>query len=583
MTDPFNFVNINWIWPTLFIASFIWLIYAWKEKAHYGHSKFILHLGVSLAAISSLVLIALQPQIPVKQDTQVAVLLTDGYDQAQLDSLKKINQTLEVSPYKIGEAIFDPDRLPSSVFILGHGIRAFDYWQLATTPTRYLGGKELKGVTQLNYDTYQTKGSRIQFNGTYTNPNKNHKLLLEGPGGTPLDSVILKEEPSQLFEVSTDLSITGNFRFHLVEKDSLGMVLSKDVLPLTIIEKSPLKILVLNGFPTFESKYLKNYLAEAGHQVVVKNQLTTARYKYEYFNMTSRPIIDITTEKLDFFDLLIIDTKSLKELSNRQIRTLRSAVSELGLGILIQADDNYFSGKKPIASFQFDPEKGKDATITAYPKQNIKKAPYQFKNNFSLQTIHGSDAKIWSAYERLGAGRVGSTVFQNTFELILNGHAKTYHHFWSEMIEKMSKRKTPSVQWSTNRHVAYLDQAFKFELRTAIPKPNLESSEGYSIPLQRDLYVKSLWKGQVYPRDIGWKQQYLSQDSMAVFQYYVTDDSQWKTITNFHTIKGNQIHFNDDTIHSVPAPREALKPVNPLWFFLIFILCSGYLWLAPKL
>lgn len=582
MTDPFHFINIHWIWPILIIASFIWLLYAWKEKAHYGRSKFILHLGVSLVAILSLVLIALQPQIPVKQDTQVAVLLTNEYDPAQLDSLKKINQKLEVSTYEMGEAIFDSDYLPSSVFILGHGIRSFDYWQLETIPTRYLGGKELKGVTQLNYDPDQTKGNRIQFNGTYTNPSKNNKLLLEGPDGTPLDSVILQEEKSQLFEVSTELDFIGNFKFHLVEKDSLGTVLSKDVLPLTIVEKSPLKVLVLNGFPTFESKYLKNYLAEAGHQVVVKNQLTTARYKYEYFNMTSRPIIDITTEKLDFFDLLIVDTKSLKELSNRQIRTLRSAVSELGLGILIQADDNYFSDKKPIASFQFDPEKGKNATLTAYPIQNIKKAPYQFRNNFSLQTIHGSDAKIWSAYERLGAGRVGSTVFQNTFELILNGNAKTYQSFWSELIEKISKRKTPAAQWRANRHVAYLDQPFEFALRTSIPKPSVETSSGHSIPLQRDLHVKSLWKGQVYPRDIGWKQLYLSQDSSAVFQYYVTDSSQWKSITNFHTVKDNQIRFND-TNHSPPAPRETLKPLNPLWFFLIFILCSGYLWLAPKL
>lgn len=582
MTDPFNFVNINWIWPILIIASLIWLIYAWKEKAHYGHPKFTLHLGVSLVAIISLVLIALQPQTTVKQDTQVAVLLTDGYDPVQLDSLKKINQKLEVFTYKMGETIFAPDHLPSSVFILGHGIRAFDYWQLETIPTHYLGGTALKGVTQLNYDAYQTKGNRIQFNGTYTNPSKNHKLLLEGPGGTPLDSVIFQEDKSQLFEVAADLNVTGNFKFNLVEKDSLGTVLSKDVLPLTIVEKSPLKILVLNGFPTFESKYLKNYLAEAGHQVVVKNQLTTARYKYEYFNMTSRPIINITTEKLDFFDLLIIDTKSLKGLSNQQIRTLRSAVSELGMGILIQADDNYFSGKKRIASFQFVPEKGKEAALNAYPKQNIKKAPYQFKNNFSLQTIHGSDAKIWSAYERLGAGRVGSTVFQNTFELILNGQANTYQSFWSEMIEKISKRKTPAAQWSANRHVAYLHQPFEFELRTTIPKPGVETSEGYSIPLQRDLHVKSLWKGQVYPRDIGWKQQYLSQDSTAVFQYYVTDDSQWKSIIDFHTVKDNQIRFNDN-LRSAPAPRETLKPVNPLWFFLIFILCSGYLWLVPKL
>ncbi len=582
MIDQLNFVNINWIWPILTSAIFIWLVFAWKERAHYGSSKFIIHLGVSFIAISSLVIMALQPQIRLKKDTQVAVLLTDGYDQVQLDSLKKANQKLEVYPYRIGEAIFDTDKTPSSVFVLGNGIRPFDLWQLETIPTLYLGGKELRGVTQLNYDYYQTKGNRIQFNGTYQNPTKKNRLLLEGPGGRTLDSIILTDEKSQLFEVSTDLNVIGNFTYHLVEKDSLGTVISKDILPLTIVDKTPLKILILNGFPTFESKYLKNYLAETGHQVVVKNQLTTARYKYEYFNMTSKPIIDITQEKLETFDLLIIDTKSLKALSNRQLTTLKTALRELGLGILIQPNANYFSSKKLVSSFKFDPEKSKDAFLDRYPKQNLKKYLYQFRDDFSIQPIHSSGSKIWSAYERVGSGRVGSTVFQNTFELVLNGQTKTYHSFWSEIIEKISKRKTPSVQWRTSHNFAYQNQPYEFELRTTVPNPIVQYSEGYSIPLQRDVHVKSLWKGKVYPRDIGWTQQFVNQDSTAVFQYYVTDNSQWKSITNFNTIKTNQIHFND-TSKSTNSPRTTLKLVNPLWFFVIFILCSGYLWLEPKL
>ncbi len=483
MIDRLSFVNISWIWVILITAIFIWLVFAWKERAHYGSSKFIIHLGISFLAISSLVLMALQPRIHVKKDRQVAVLLTVGYDQTQLDSLKETNQKLKIHRYKIGEAIFDTEKTPSSVLVLGHGIRSFDHWQLETIPTTYLGGKELKGVTQLNYDYYQTKGNRIQFKGTYQNPTKNNRILLEGPGGSSLDSLILSDEKSQLFEVSTDLNITGNFTYHLVEKDSIGTVLSKAVLPLTIVEKSPLKILMLNGFPTFESKYLKNYLAETGHQVVVKNQLTTARYKYEYFNMTSKPIIDITKEKLETFDLLIIDTKSLKALSNQQLTTLKTAVRELGMGILIQPDANFFSSKKLVSSFKFDLEKSKYAVLKDYPKQNLKKYSYQFKAEFSIQPIHSSGSKIWSAYERIGSGRVGSTVFKNTFELILNGHIKTYHSLWSKIIEKISKRKTPSVQWRASHNYAYKDQPFEFELRTSVPNPIVESSEGYSIPM----------------------------------------------------------------------------------------------------
>ena len=74
----------------------------------------------------------------------------------------------------------------------------------------------------------------------------------------------------------------------------------------------------------------------------------------------------------------------------------------------------------------------------------------------------------------------------------------------------------------------------------------------------------------------------MKQDSTAAFQYYVTDSSEWKSITNFNTIKANQIHFNTK-LKSEYSQRDTLKLVNPLWFFMIFILCSGYLWLEPKL
>ena len=582
MIDRFSFVHINWIWAIVIIAIFIWLVFAWKERDNYGSSKFIINLGVSFLAISSIVLIALQPQIHIKKDTQVAVILTEGYIQKQLDSLKKANQKLEIYSYKVGEAIFDIDKIPSSIFILGNGIRSFDHWQLENIPSIYLGGKELKGISQLNYDYNQAKGNHVKFNGNYKNPTKNNRLLLEGPGGRTLDSLILSDAKAQLFEVSTDVNITGNFTYHLVEKDSLGTVLSKDVLPLSIVEKTPLKILMLNSFPTFEFKYLKNYLAETGHQVVVKNQLTTARYKYEYFNMTSKPIISITQEKFESFDLLIIDAKFLKTLSNRQRVILKNTVREFGLGILILSDVDFFISKKVISSFKFNPEKNNEAALKEYPKQSLKKYLYQFKDDFSLEPIHNSGSNIWSAYERVGSGRIGSTVFQNTFELILNGQSKTYQSFWSKVIESISKPKIPAVQWSASHNFAYKDQPFQFELRTTDPNPIVESREGYTVPLKRDVHVKSLWRGKEYPKEIGWQQNSVSQDSTETFQYYVTYSSQWKSITNYNTIKANKNNFNATSTSEI-SPRTTLKLVNPLWFFVIFILCSGFLWLEPKL
>jgi len=279
---------------------------------------------------------------------------------------------------------------------------------------------------------------------------------------------------------------------------------------------------------------------------------------------------------------LIIDSKSLKSLSSRQLAILKNTVRELGLGVFIQPDAGFFKKKKLVSSFKFDSEKSKETFIKEYPNQNLKKYSYQFREGFSIEPIHNSGSKIWSGYERVGSGRVGSTVFKNTFELILKGQSKTYQSIWAGMLEKISKPKTHSVKWNANENLAYKDAPFQFQLRTNIPNPIVQSDEGFSIPLQRDIHVKSLWKGKVYPREVGWKQQFVTQDSTVAFNYYVTDNSQWKTISDYKTIKSNQIRFNKKS-KSEFSSRDTLQLINPLWFFAIFILCYGYLLLAPKL
>ena len=125
-------------------------------------------------------------------------------------------------------------------------------------------------------------------------------MFLEDPSGQVLDSITLNGQKSQDFQLSTNLKLKGNFVYQLVEKDSLGVVINREPLPLIIKEQVQFHILIINASPSFETKNLKNYLAESGHKVTIRSQMTKDRYKYEYFNMDNRPIIRFEQEQLSF-------------------------------------------------------------------------------------------------------------------------------------------------------------------------------------------------------------------------------------------------------------------------------------------
>src|SRR5690606_2672042 len=174
-------------------------------------------------------------------------------------------------------------------------------------------------------------------------PRSGHRLVLQGPGGVGLDSIDLVNDGEPPFQLAAELKAPGDSVYYLTEKNGEGEIFSRDPFPVQVEMKANLRILVLNNFPTFETKYLKNFLAEAGHEVVVRSQITTGRFKYEYFNANRTVIGNLSREALEAYDLLIIDAASLRSLGSSYSGALLNVVGTDGLGVFIQPDEAFFS------------------------------------------------------------------------------------------------------------------------------------------------------------------------------------------------------------------------------------------------
>lgn len=580
MIDIFNFHHHDFIWPVVAGAILLFVFFVWKEWRSPLNSRFYLNVIVALLALIALAMLALKPKLLNSMQTNLGVLLTENFQEAKLDSLKRAHEDLKIVPYSENQSIGKSLDSISSLFILGNGIRSFDFWQLKNTAAMYFGSTVPDGIIKLNYPKQATVGEKWVLRGNYNKPKKGHYLLLADSGGKEIDSVVMDNSEQSDFILSTMLKVKGKYAYKLLEKDSLGTTISTELIPIKVLPKNKLRILMINGFPTFESKYLKNFLAESGNELTVRTQLTRGKYKFEYFNTKRSPFYSFTKKQLEAFDLIVADANSYLNFSKRSAQTIEEAMQAAGLGVLILPDAQFFRPPVRASNFEFLRQKSSKINLSSWPKLSMDKFPYVFKGDYNLEKVHSANEMILTAYRRKGNGRIGSTVIQNSYQLLLDGNTEAYTNFWSKAISDLSKRRKATIEWSPSTDFAFEGEPFSFAIRTTEESPRVFGANG-RIPLMQSPDIRELWSGITYPRNKGWNSINSKNNSTSTLDYYVMDSIAWKSITNHKTMVENKRQFNSSM--NTIEEKKVLVPINQLWFLLIFILGIGYLWFAPKL
>src|SRR5690606_32234174 len=194
------------------------------------------------------------------------------------------------------------------------------------------------------------------------------------------------------------------------------------------------------------------------------------------------------------------------------------------------------------------------------------------------EPIHKSGGMLITGYTRNGQGRIGTTVHSNTWQLILGGNFEIYGDMWSRVIGQLSKREYDILQIEPQKSFVFPHEPYYFKIRTKTPNPVITNANGRLIPILQDLNFPEQWKGTTWPREHGWQK--LQQDTFAV-KFYVAEEGSWTTLTAQNTLLANRRFFYRSR---EPGGGQApLEPINPLWFYSLFLLCMGGLWLEPKI
>lgn len=581
MTDSFVFYNQHLVLPLVIAGIILWAIFIWKELPVFGKIRFYIRIVIALVTIICISFIVLKPMDTGKENGNNALLITEHSDDAQVDSLKKEHKNLTLLNYRPNESIIPDSLFIDTMFITGNGLASYDFYQLEHTPVRFINTQLPGGISLLDYEKSQYQGDRLVLKGVYHKAKIGHRIILEGPAGVALDSVELEEQSLTPFELEADLNVAGKFLYHLVEQNTEALEVDRNPIPLKVLEKKPLKILLINAYPTFETKYLKNFLAEKGHQVLARTQLTRGRFKFEYFNLPKQPVNNLSQDELEEFDLIVIDHRSLLNLSSAEISALQTALTQQGLGLFIQPEESVFSADHELIPFDFEYSASNQASLNLGDNTSFDKFPLQIKEGFNLKPIFTMDREILSAYQRFGQGKIGTSVLSNSYQLVLDGENSVYQKIWTEIVENISKSSESTAELEAQQELIYVDEPLDFKLRTSLNNPVLNSGAGYQIPLKQNIDIPRLWYGRTYPTDTGWQSQKLEQDSISEFDYYVFEANTWKSLKSTGQIRANQAYFNNRRVD--PISGKVNRPVNLFWYYFIALLGLGYLWLVPKL
>jgi len=582
MIEGLSFINNQWLWPVLLLSGIVFALFVWKERAKFPSSKFYLSVLASFIAVCSLLLIALQPQRAVPMQSENLILLTEGYDEVKLDSLKQVYNRIPISNYQPGSIDWKENALPKNLFMLGNGVRAYDLWQLDSVKTYFLEDTTFYGITRFNYDPKATLGSSGVFSGVYYQGAAGTKIFLQDPGGNKLDSVVLSGKPVENFQLSTTYKTLGNSLYSLSVFDSLGIHIFRDPFPITVDENKNLKVWMVNDVPSFEAKYLKNYLTDLGYELTIRNKLTKGKFKYEYFNQSGRQGIVFNKEQMAKIDLLIMDAISFRNLSPNARNQLEATVREYGLGVFVQPDASILNSNFPMVEFSFQRTANNALRLPKWPRTVITSYGLAFQKDTRIEVVLSNSGNAYTAYKRLGIGRIGTSTLNGTYELLLNGNEEIYRHIWKTTLQNIGKGFNPEAEVKTSSFLNYPDEPIKIALRTRIDTPRLFLNDSIRIPLRQDYLNQQLWKSIFYPRTNGWHSLALNQDSTQIHHVYVSDTSDWKAMQRFQTLKASQRYFQNSRIEDTKE-GSVKEPISLLWFYFFALLSMGYLWLEPKL
>jgi hypothetical protein len=351
-------------------------------------------------------------------------------------------------------------------------------------------------------------------------------------------------------------------------------------------------VLLLTGTPSFEFKYLKNYLAEAHYPVALRTTVSRGLVQTDFVNQPATSLARLTPALLARYAILVADAATLSSLTAAEAQALQAAVGNGSLGLLVLADAAPLPRPTPArARFAVLPRAAAQAVPQPLawpdaPAVGRAAMPAQLRPGIGVRSlVAGPGQAMVAGSSRVGLGFVVVSVVPETFRWGLQGQSAVYASFWNRLLGAAAPPAPAAPTWRLAHRWPRAQQPLTLHLTAAFPEalPTVTPLAGGSavrLALRQDSRLPEWSTAQFWPEQAGWHR--IKGPGATTNNFYVFPANTWlrPELQERQQAVASRAKLTASTSE---AGATVEQPWPAAWFFALFLLAAGYLWLEEKL
>ncbi|MEQ9098150.1 MAG: hypothetical protein RIF36_24120 [Imperialibacter sp.] len=576
------------LWGLILLFTII-AVAEWRRKM----GRKLLRLSALLVAFIGLTGILLRPHYLSESPQSDIMLLTQGHNAEEADSLLQSNPGLSVykapgvADFKAAAELKSFNELAGIKerirYVLGNGLPDYVFEEAASFRFAYFPSSSPEGIQAINVPEKVSANRRSVVDGNVNHVASGGIIRWSGPEGR-MDSLMLLADTEE-FSFGFVPKLGSKFIYELELLDSAGSSTATYKVPVQVAEERKLKMVFISQFPTFESRYLKNLLVEQGHSLALRYQLSKDKFRYEFANQGEVPFRRLTTALLDNADLLWIDEASLDALSREEANALNAAVDQ-GLGVFITVNEVSASRKtRRWMPFQLTRYDADTLSVAVDLGRQVSLSGVGLAIDRSPEVIpvwEETSGSVLAAYAYQGLGKIGTALWQDTYRLVLKGQELTYAALWTEVIESLARRVSVCCQiLIETKEPHFIDEPIRFTVISSLEEPPVVRYKGETVPLIENWQLDNVWSGTIWPDGAGWDSLFVEAAGQSK-HFFVHEQSDWQSVAVSKQIANTALHASMDSGIATLQLQSIKKPISAVIFYLLLLVGFGGLWLAPK-
>lgn len=521
---------------------------------------------------------------------QLVRILTRGTDLKAVDSLLKLSDcytTDVVLAEKAGIPFIDDwstwiaAHRQAQLAIFGFGLNPEQLNAVDRNSGDYKGGVSPSGLLFAHWDQQINSGNDWSIHGKYRHADDRAVTLYLKSAAQTVDSVLLPPAKESTFDLSYQLKQEGKTILDIIAIAG-GDTLQQEKVPVIVTPPPTFSLLLLAASPSFEYKFLYNWLRDNQYQVSYRARMSKDKFLYsgtsDFFTRNGK----IHSENLKTTDLLVIDEVEWMQLGVHEQREMLLA-SAKGMGIILVGGEdspqttvgNFFKWKRL--------EKDGDQRVGVRYRDEPVKVDLLTSNLVGLQEdedvlpLFYADESLVAGTQLHKAGHITALTLKDTYTWWLQGGERDYTKFWSRLLSVTLPEKQETVnyiQWPL------VPTAYHWTRLVLKDVEGQAAVTHWAIPTISDPWIPTT-KGISFWSEIpGWNDISIGDDTVGVYSYGETD---WRSMRDHEWIKMNKNYFSSPKPDQTRATSVEEVEGLPKWvFYLLFLASVGTLWYLSR-